>query len=106
MIARARQFDYSNKVGILIEQGGGEHGGERMVAAPCRLRLVKADRMTNVEPTFTLTREAAQSLAEELAALGYAPRGSKLEGLYEAQSKHLEDMQRLVFEKRGGERVA
>lgn len=95
MKARAQSLDFRSKVGILIEQE--MPNGGRMVAAPCQLKLVKVDFSHEVKPTFMLTAEAAQSLSEALHELGYAPRGSELKGLYDAQSKHLADLQKLIF---------
>lgn len=45
--------------------------------------------------------DACRSLATALEKADIRPlESSKLEGLYEAQSKHLEDMRRLVFKEK------
>jgi hypothetical protein len=50
-----------------------------------------------VAPTLTLTREMLQQLANELNFLNIKPEvSSKIEGLYEAQTKHLIDLRTLL----------
>ena len=50
-----------------------------------------------VAPTLTLSREMLQQLANELNYLNIKPElSSKIEGLYEAQSKHLTDLRTLL----------
>lgn len=49
------------------------------------------------EPLLVLDEQMLQSLAEELTGQGYKPKDlGKVEGLYEAQTKHLEDLRHLL----------
>jgi hypothetical protein len=50
--------------------------------------------------TMVLNGEVGRAIAKALKDLNMQPiESSKLEGLYEAQTKHLEDMRELVFKK-------
>ncbi len=51
------------------------------------------------EPTFTLSREAAQLLLDNLWRAGFRPRENRDRGgVVEAMAAHLADMRRLVFD--------
>lgn len=58
--------------------------------------------MTELEDLYLcrVPEDALQSLADKLASIGYKPEKGKLEGVLEAQTKHLEDMRRIVFDDR------
>lgn len=48
---------------------------------------------TDIKPTLLLEPDLLQALADELQALNVKPKDApKIEGLYEAQSKHLADL--------------
>ena len=52
----------------------------------------------DVKPSFYLDEEMLIGLADALQARGVRPKeAGKTEGLYEAQSKHLEDLRTLLF---------
>ncbi len=52
----------------------------------------------DLKPTYIMPRDVGRLLLEELTANGVkTPEQSKVQGLYEAQSKHLLDLQKLVF---------
>lgn len=52
----------------------------------------------NSKPTYHIKDLVARELVTQLTKLGVKPvEQSKVEGQYEAQSKHLADLQRLVF---------
>lgn len=51
-----------------------------------------------VKPTYHFEHDVARELVTALTKEGYKPADlGKVEGLYEAQSKHLTDLQRIVF---------
>src|SRR4051812_16605192 len=51
-----------------------------------------------VRPTYRIREDVARELVTQLTKLGVRPVDqSKIEGQYEAQSKHLADMRKLVF---------
>lgn len=51
-----------------------------------------------IKPTYHLEHKVVLELVTALTKEGYKPADlGKVEGLYEAQSKHLTDLQRIVF---------
>jgi len=59
------------------------------------------DQTHRIEPVFTLTQEEAQTLANALWEAGIRPTGGHgSAGEREAMQRHLDDMRKLVFERR------
>lgn len=99
MNVHIKNLFHKDAVGIwLFEQ----RGNEKFVAAPAKLvYLPVLKRLETPEPTFEIPyyqqQELFQSLINALIEQGLRPDNDKVAGLLEAQTKHLEDMRKLVF---------
>lgn len=81
--------------------------GERSIAKPIDPIFVRVEEAStmNIEPTLRLSVINGESLIDtllsEITRMGKKPESiHKLEGVLEAQQKHLQDLQKLIFEKR------
>jgi len=94
--------DFGRTVDVLFYEGSLESPS---VAKPMKIVFERLEPGQAIEgPTLSIPinagREFLQSLREALDSLGVQPKNeSKNEGILEAQTKHLEDMRRLVFNK-------
>lgn len=88
---------WSPDIDILVLDIDGQH--TRYVS---NIELTSLENNNTVlDPTFTLTREHAQELMDGLWQCGLRPsEGSGSAGALAATQKHLEDMRKLVFEKK------
>ena len=82
-----------------------ERDGKRYVAKCVNLEFVEIEEGKAIEPTLRLNRFLApkflKALVEALDKEGVKTENDyKLQGILEATQKHLEDMRRLVFERR------
>lgn len=74
------------------------------VAEPANLTMKNYSKSAFAlpEPTFRIQRQEAnqlfQEIQREMVRMGLVPNSDVVTGKFEAQSKHLEDMRKLVFE--------
>lgn len=97
-VACARH-DFANRVDILLRRRS-SYDGKVFVGKP--IEYVETDMACVVwNPTISLLPEEAQQLIDELWRVGVRPSsGDGSPGQLGATERHLEDMRRLVFEKR------
>jgi len=72
-------------------------GGETEVMSGGKMVKISGGDMLPKEPTFSLTPDQLQMLADELANKGFSPTKEYISGRLEATIDHLEDMRKLVF---------
>ncbi len=91
LTARAHAAPWNRGIEVLIQAGGAVGSLQLTQPAP-------AEDVCVVEPTFSLTHEAAQTLMDDLWHAGLRPtEGTGSAGALAATQAHLKDMQRLVF---------
>lgn len=84
---------------FIIREGQGD---DRYKYDVSKREWVKQKRFVDQEPSIVLHADMLQPLLQALSDQNIKVESEhKLEGLIEAQSKHLEDMRRLVFEDGG-----
>lgn len=98
---RIDELFHKNSFGIWVMHV--DAAGETSVAKPVPFQFgdKKLGAFMLPEPTFELRPEYAEqfyvAMANELRRKGFTSSDERVTGLYEAQSKHLEDMRKLVF---------
>ena len=66
------------------------------------LEFEKREKYTQSEPTFSMSHESAQELMNDLWKEGLRPKNaSDYHGEMKATERHLRDLQKLVFDKKG-----
>lgn len=88
----------------ILEQDNLSSGGTVRTSFAQPLSMVLCDHGAGlISPCFTLTRDDAQGLMETLWNAGLRPRESfASKGQTEAMKEHLNDLRKIIFEKRGG----
>lgn len=84
----------------LVEYRDGRAGVQSYLAKPVQLEFEKMDQACFLRPKPTLligsysNREIFRAIHEGMIEAGLAPDSGELKGKLEAQTKHLEDMQK------------
>ena len=72
-------------------------GGKNAVVKPSSIKIDKVDEDALIEPTFVLSKEAAQRLFDDLWTSGFRPNnGEGSAGQTAALKSHLNDMRKIV----------
>ena len=90
---------WSNSVGFVLFA----RQGDKMAYSTRIEMLVPEDKDygTEIFPTFSLASEEVQELMDSLWQIGFRPsEGTGSAGALAATQKHLDDMRRLVFDKK------
>lgn len=97
---RAERSGWQRRVHFWVVDRGNQ---QTAVAEPLTFRFVD-NRNEMTDPSFTVEDDEAQQLMDELWRCGLRPtEGSGSAGSLAATERHLEDMRRLVFERRSEE---
>ena len=92
-IARAQTAPWMARIEVLVS-------GDGWVAPPLVCSEVTPENELEIRhPTFCLSRDAAQTLMDDLWACGLRPtEGTGSAGALAAVERHIKDLQRLVFD--------
>jgi hypothetical protein len=89
---RAQSAPWSKGIEFLAEENGA-FGRPLTMDYP-------VNKAISIDPTFSLSIDAAQTLMDDLWNCGLRPtEGTGSAGAFAAQGKHLEDMRKIVFGK-------
>lgn len=85
-----------------IQKGNWSPDVDVLLYDDCKMEFEVDDKQgVYIEPTFHLSYENAQQLMDDLWVCGLRPsEGTGSAGALAATQKHLEDMRKLVFEKK------
>jgi hypothetical protein len=99
--AHIHRRPWSNDVAVYLASF---EGGKRLLGTSVVMEAQEVEGMFQPEPTFRMTPEEAQMLANRLWDEGFRPHQATKTGADAAQSRHLEDMRSLAFAKLGIEK--